>query len=668
MLFSASTMRMVLPIFWVFLMFVAITGARPVAIGVSSQLAVTLTADLPPCPPEPTPPAQAPKPQRIVRRETITMISTMPTKSATPSKAPSSTLSTGSIDATSTPEGTKPVENRPAAPMAGLTTPQLAGIIAGGLVAFTLVVSLLTFCLLRRRRATTVEKKDIEGEVKGTKSLEFLTLNLEASNNPWNFSPVDAVKISQFPSGKGKNQGPVTTPKLPAFKTELEVSGGVLGFDTARTNIAGAPIVPASTLTTVIERPASLKPATQHRKSSISQAVRKMSATFASIVTSSPNSEHAGNKDHSETNGTFGARNSPSPWAWGNSMNGREPVTPVDYLGPNRWDMEIDPLSKEVEVDELVGIAITERERPARPGVVTNGIPPAPNPAPTSALPAPPKSLATAVPSKPTIKARRRPLPTMTIPVPSATATATANLATFTLLHQSLCRASTIYTSEAEGCSPMTASPASSTRYTYCEGMSPTSPASHFCGTNHSSCIWSCSSSGGTPRSSKHTLSLYSVPSTPHRASRGLSSSHSSSGYFTTTASEAPPLPASIPMNLNKGRGIRPRPLNLSQKKKPQRDHLAGELAELPPSPRRLPEEIERVTKEMRERQQEEVLRRLFGDVPATAGPVPYGSTGVAGIPTGTRARSGSVATNSSRKGSESAGFGVYGGNWPERI
>lgn len=114
---------------------------------------------------------------------------------------------------------------------------------------------------------------------------------------------------------------------------------------------------------------------------------------------------------------------------------------------------------------------------------------------------------------------------------------------------------------------------------------------------------------------------------------------------------------------------MRPGPLNLSQKKKkPQRDHLAGELAELPPSPRRLPEEIERVTREMRERQQDEVLRRLFGDVPATAGPVPYGGIGVVGIPTGSRARSGSVATSSSRKGSDSAGFGVYGGNWPERI
>ncbi|RPB26632.1 hypothetical protein L211DRAFT_644209 [Terfezia boudieri ATCC MYA-4762] len=598
----------------------------------------------------------------------VTMVSTAPTKGPeTPSKVPSSSPSTGSIEVTSTPGATKPMENQPAAPMAGLTTPQLEGMIAGGLVAFTLAVSLLTFCLLRRRRAVTAEKKDIESEVKRTKGLEFFALNLGASNNPWNFSPVDTVRTPQFPSVKGKNQGPVTTPTLPAFKTELDVSWGVPGFGTERTNVMGAPIVPASTLTRVVDSPASLKAAT-HRKSSISQAVRKMSATFASIVTSSPNAEHAGSKDHSETNGTFGARNTPSPWEWGNSMDVREPVTPLDYPGSNRWDMVIDPLSKEIEVDELVGIAMTERERPSLPGVVTNGIPPPPNPPPTSALPVPPKPLATAISSKPTVRARKRPLPTMTIPVPSATATATANLATFTLLHQSLCRASTIYT-EAEGCSPTTTSPASSTRYTYCEGMSPTSPASHFCGTNHSSCIWSCSSSGGTPRSSRHTLSLYSVPSTPHRSSRGLSSSHSLSGYLTASASEAPPLPTSIPMNLNKGRGVRPGPLNLSQKKKkPQRDHLAGELAELPPSPRRLPEEIERVTREMRERQQDEVLRRLFGDVPATAGPVPYGGIGVVGIPTGSRARSGSVATSSSRKGSDSAGFGVYGGNWPERI
>ncbi|KAF8420349.1 hypothetical protein EV426DRAFT_576303 [Tirmania nivea] len=667
MLFSASIMRMV---FLVVLLFIAVTGARPVAISFSSprvQMIIARKVDLPPCPSELTPPAQAHKPQRIVRRETITM---SPTKgSEIPSEVPSSSLSTASIDDTRTPEGTvTQMENRPDAPMAGLTTPQLAGIIAAGFVAFTLAISLLAFCLLRRRRVVTVEKKDIEGEIERTKSLEIITLNLEASNNRCNSSPIDVVKTPQFPSLEGKNQSPITTPKLPAFKTELEVSGGILDFGAARTNITGAPIVPASTLTSVIESPASFKPATQHRKSSISQAVRKMSATFASIVTSSPNTEHVGNKDHSEMSGTFGARNTPSPWAWGNSINGREPVTPVDYLGPNRWDTEIDPLSKEIEV----GIAITDGERPARPGVVTNDIPPPPNPAPTSALPIPPKSLSTAVPSKSMAKERRRPLPTMTIPVPSATATATANLATFTLLHQSLCHASTIYTSEAEGCSPTTISPASSTRYTYCEGMSPTSPASYFCGTNHSSCIWSCSSSGGTPRSSRHTLSLYSVPSTPHRSSRVPNiqcSSHSPPGYFTASASEAPPLPTSVPMNLNKGRGMRPGPLNLSQKKKkPQRDHLAGELVELPPSPRRLPEEIVRVTREMRERQQDEVLRRLFGDVPATAGLVPNGITGVAGMSTGNRARSGSVATSLSRKGSESAGFGVYGGNWPDRI
>jgi len=657
---------MVFFIFLISLMFVVITGARPVGISPPrGQVVVACKADLPP---ESTPPH---KPQQIVRRGAITMISTTPVKGPeTLSEVPSST---GSTSITGTPTGNvtpKPTENKPTAPMVGLATPQLAGIIAGGFVALTLAVSLIAFCLLRRSRAATVESKDIEDDTKRTKDLEFLTLNLEASSNPWNFSPVDVVEPLQSPSLKAKNQRPVAAPKLPPFKSE--VSESVLHFGAARTNIMGAPIVPASTLTTVIGSPGSLKPVIQKRKSSISQAVRKMSATFASIVTSSPNAEHPGNKDHSEMNGTFGARNTPSPWAWGNSMNGREPVTPVDYLGPNRWDMEIDPLSKEIGVDELVGVAITERERPARPGVVTNGIPPPLNPPPTSALPTPPKSLATAVPSKPAAKARKRPLPTMTIPVPSATATATANLATFTLLHQSLCRASTIYTSEVEGCSPTTISPASSTRYTYCEGMSPTSPASHFCGTNHSSCIWSCSSSGGTPRSSRHTISLYSVPSTPHRSSRGQSmqySSHSSSGYFTTSASEAPPLPTSIPINLNKGRGVRPSPLNLSQKKKrPQRDHLAGELAELPPSPRRLPEEIERVTREMRERQQDEVLRRLFSDVPVTAGPVPYGSTGVAGIPTGSRARSGSVATSSSRKGSESAGFGVYGGNWPERI
>lgn len=537
----------------------------------------------------------------------------------------------------------------------GLSTPQIAGIVAGALILI-LGASIAVFYFLCRRKdaaaAGAGAKEDIENSLRRGKSLEFLTLNLEASSNPWNFSPVNTVMSTQLPANnKGSKQVPSSSPQLPPFQTEnndsVEKEGGEL-------SIPGAPIIPASTLNAaVLDTPASPKPVVHTRKSTISQVVRR---TLTSIVTHSPNAENPSNKDHTETNGTFGSRDTPSPWAWGNSVNGRDSVTPIDYISAPGVDPVL--MIKEFDIDDLVGVAITKRESKVQLGLTTSGIPPPPNPPPTSALPAIPEPTAMVMPpqpqARPIPRLRKRMLPTMTIPVPSATATATANLATFTLFHQSICRASTVYNSEVEGSnSPISLSPASSTRYTYCEGMSPTSPASFFCGTNHSSCVWSCSSIPGTPHSSRHTMSLYSVPSTPHRPSM-LASSYSSSGDCTSSASEAPPLPTTpLPASVTKGLRMRPGPLNL-RKKKPRLDHLAGEMAELPPSPRRLPEEIERVTREMRERQQDEVLRRLFGDVAAVNPTVPYGNAAQAKSPSITKPSGASPS--------------VYGGNWPDRI
>ena len=105
---------------------------------------------------------------------------------------------------------------------------------------------------------------------------------------------------------------------------------------------------------------------------------------------------------------------------------------------------------------------------------------------------------------------------------------------------------------------------------------------------------------------------------------------------------------------------MRPGPLNLRKKMPPRLDHLAGEMAELPPSPRRLPEEIEQVTREMRERQQDEVLRRLFGDTAAVTPTVPYGNAAAAPVVAAAGAKA--------KSPSKLSGGSVYGGNWPRRI
>ncbi|KAF8465536.1 hypothetical protein BDZ91DRAFT_794913 [Kalaharituber pfeilii] len=579
------------------------------------------------------------KPNGMVHLRTITMIATSPTKrSQIPSIVPPGTTTVGTPKATQTHTS----ESKAPEKSANLSTAQFAGILAGGIV-FLITLAVFAYFLFRRSKARKATRRN---SIQKTKNLEFLTLNLEASSSPWNYSPVNTVNARTFPSTGVKQEQP---PQLPPVNSVAR--GSVLGVGGALSKIAGVPTVSAPKLFTVFE-PEPPKPAVQKGKSSIGTAVRKMSSTFSSRRNSTLPQAGEHKDDHNEINGTFRTRNTSSPWAWGNSLNGQDPVTPVNYLGYGGRGMDLDhdpldPVSNEIEVDKLMGVAPTDHAS-AQLASQTNGLPPNPNPPPTSALPAPPAPVADGYPPK----VRRRPLPQMTIPVPSATAAATANLATFTLLHQSLCRSS-VCTNEADA-SPTCTSPASTTRYTYCEGMSPTSPMSHHCATNHSSCVWSCFSMGETPRSSRHTQSLYSVPSTPYRSSRGPNScTHSSSGYFPSSPSVAPPLPTKSPK--------RPGPLNLSSKAKKkllrQQDLLAGEMAELPPSPRRLPEEIERVTREMKERQQEEVLRRLYGDV--------SGGSGNGEGSSSTRGRSGSVATVTSRKG---MAHGIYGVSWPERI
>lgn len=382
----------------------------------------------------------------LKKRETITMISTAPTKRSDPSSS-ATTTSSGVMEMTGAPHEGNSEQEGNGGGKDGLSTPQLAGIIAGGFVTFSVAVTLLAVCLLRRRKAAVAEKdrRRTLGD-KNTRSLEFLTMSLEASSNPWNFSPVDTTTTHSK-----KSSSTALPPQLPPFRTETSSKPrSSIGSEMHMSKTIGAPIVPALTLSTVVEhtdlpvRPPPVAHPTRERKSSLSNAVRKMSVTFASIVT--PNSNQAGDRDHSDhsdLNGTFGPRNTPSPWGWGSSVNGLDPVTPVDYLGRHGYggldiDIDIDPLTKEISVaDDLVGVAITDRDRRTLElgtlAVATSGIPPPRNPPPTSALPSLPPPIFDTTP-----KPRRRPLPTMTIPVPSATATATANLATFTLLHQSL--------------------------------------------------------------------------------------------------------------------------------------------------------------------------------------------------------------------------------------
>ncbi|KAI5787716.1 hypothetical protein DFH27DRAFT_223048 [Peziza echinospora] len=543
----------------------------------------------------------------------------------------------------------------------GLSTPLLAGIISGAVVGSIALIILITYSIIRYRRrrlaaslATLVPIPNEPLDFSRGKTLEILTMNLEleASPNPWNFSPVGTV------------QGPPPTPKQQHQVEFVLQFPGLTKPEAAVVKGGSSPVMDTS------------RSATKNRQSSVSQAMRKMSASLAAFTFSTPATTSPSDKSALNMTWAEHERNTPSPWAW-NSVNSRGMVATVDYLG-NAGDVEsIGPLEKVEGVEELVGVAVgTDRHQSVKPSkspVLRSAskmaakpkplvVSPPPNPPPTTALPLPP----TCAPPIPKYSSerlnlqRKRSLPTMTIPVPSATAEATANLATFTLLHNSLCaNTNSVYTCcEA---SPSTISPAS-TRYTYCEGMSPSSPytPSHVCGTNHSSCVWSTSSVVGTPR----TISMYSTPSTPN--------GRPGTSYGMCLPLPPPPMPN---VQHSKHRP-KPLPLTLKNTRSPKLESLvADEMAELPPSPRRLPEEIERVTKEMRERQQADILRKLFGDGPAEkhSALARNNSTAVStskpSALAGSRGRSASVVAGYSgpKKGTPET-IQLYGQSWPTRL
>ena len=85
---------------------------------------------------------------------------------------------------------------------AGLSIPQLAGIVAG---ALTLIMgATIAAIFYHRRKARALAGSDAKGDNERspsrTKSLESLTSSLEASSNPWNPPPVNTVTSPQLPA------------------------------------------------------------------------------------------------------------------------------------------------------------------------------------------------------------------------------------------------------------------------------------------------------------------------------------------------------------------------------------------------------------------------------------------------------------------------------------